>query len=312
VSKIFAPVLITTLDRYEHLIRCISSLQLCKYSSETHLFVALDYPPSEEYMDGHSKIKKFLIGIDGFKEVTIVERTKNLGAMENFRKARELIFESYDKLIVSEDDNEFSVDFLFFLNHGLDTYQDNKKVFSICGYVYPYNFNFYKADVFAHDGFSAWGYATWKDRFEKVKWDIGNLEVFLKDKDNLKKIKRKSLLKHLRMIVLEEEELGDAYLSYYQIKNNMFSIFPVVSRVRNHGFDGSGINCGNDVAAQKIYSFQKIHTGPLGQIHLPKDIKIDRGLNNYIDKKLNQNRLFFYFMRPALFFSKAAKYLFKK
>ena len=57
---IYAPILITTLNRYECLRRCIESLQKNSWADKTELFISVDYPPTDKYVDGYNKIKKYL------------------------------------------------------------------------------------------------------------------------------------------------------------------------------------------------------------------------------------------------------------
>ena len=72
----YAPVLITTLNRYEHFVRCLESLERCTGSENTEVYVALDYPPSEKYKGGWVKISSYLS-----------EKERQL--LENFRKLSE-------------------------------------------------------------------------------------------------------------------------------------------------------------------------------------------------------------------------------
>ena len=56
----FAPVIIPTLSRYEHFRKCFESLEKCTYAEETDVYVGLDYPPSEKYIEGWKKIDRYL------------------------------------------------------------------------------------------------------------------------------------------------------------------------------------------------------------------------------------------------------------
>ena len=49
---IFAPVIIPTLNRYEHFRKCLESLEACTGAEKTDVYVALDFPPSEKYVEG--------------------------------------------------------------------------------------------------------------------------------------------------------------------------------------------------------------------------------------------------------------------
>ena len=62
------PILITTLCRYEHLMRCIESLRNNSYARDTELYIGLDYPAKEEHWSGYRKVDAYLHGgIEGFK-----------------------------------------------------------------------------------------------------------------------------------------------------------------------------------------------------------------------------------------------------
>ena len=62
----YYPVIIPTLNRYEHFKNCVESLSNNLYANETELVVGLDYPPSEKYIDGWKKIKDYIPSIKGF------------------------------------------------------------------------------------------------------------------------------------------------------------------------------------------------------------------------------------------------------
>ena len=79
----YAPILIPTLNRYEHLRRCVESLAKNKLAKESELVIGLDYPPQEKYQEGWEKIKEFLPTISGFGKVTILSADKNIGAVNN-------------------------------------------------------------------------------------------------------------------------------------------------------------------------------------------------------------------------------------
>ena len=47
----YAPITITTLNRYEHFVRCIQSLENNGLAKETELFISVDFPPSDKYKE---------------------------------------------------------------------------------------------------------------------------------------------------------------------------------------------------------------------------------------------------------------------
>ena len=84
ITMIYAPILIPTLNRYEHLRKCLESLSRCTWAEQTDVYVSLDYPPSDQwdrYAPGWEKNREFLrsCGNLGFKNLFVIEQTENLG-----------------------------------------------------------------------------------------------------------------------------------------------------------------------------------------------------------------------------------------
>lgn len=253
----FAPVLIPTLNRFEHFKKCVESLLRNKHAEKTHLFVALDAPFKESHYEGYNKISNYLNEITGFKELTIFKRDTNLGAEKNSAIAQEDIFKIYDRVIFSEDDNFFSENFLEFINKGLDKYQSDSRVFAICGYGYPVQIpQNYGSNFYMWKGFSAWGFGIWRDRFSDEILSLETIENYLKSPKNAFEVEKYAshYLPALLLTIKTKHVTGDTAMCMHLIKNNMYCIFPTLSKVRNYGHDGSGIHCG----LSDIYKSQPI------------------------------------------------------
>lgn len=282
----YAPVLIPTLNRFDHFKRCVNSLLECELCLETDLFVALDYPSKESHWEGYNKIQQFIKEIQGFKSVTVIKREFNFGAHANIIDGYDVIFKNYESLILSEDDNVFSKDFLMFTNRCLEVYKDDDSIFSVCGYNYPIEIpKFYENEIYTWQGYSAWGVGFWRDKFLKIDWSDevvqSNVKSFLNNYTKviqLDKIGNHFIPALLHMHNVQQVH-GDTYISMYQFLNNMTSVFPVISRVRNMGHDGSGVNC--VVVEDNVFSAQEIYRGS-GNYEIPKILKADE----FIDKIL--------------------------
>jgi len=259
--KSFAPVLIPTLNRYEHLRRCIESLANCTHAKETELIIGLDYPPSEKYEGGWKKICEFLPTVTGFKKVTIINREKNLGAVGNMNALIDFSNSLYDRYIFTEDDNEFSPCFLDFMNKGLEYYKDNPKVLSISGFNQYYVAN--KQILFTYDN-SAWGWGRWRDKYSPCNADTQ------KAASSIKTVLKMfhyypALLNSIVRALKNDRSNGDANMSCYCIAHDCYQLRPTVSLVRNWGHDGSGVHCGVsdsfvniELPAQSTFSFQPL------------------------------------------------------
>ena len=109
---VYAPVIIPTCNRIEHLKKCINSLASNEFAKFTEIYISVDFPPSEKYEKGYNEVINYLKGgIGGFKEVFVYIQEKNLGPSENANFLANQI-KSYDRWIFTEDDNEFSSNFL--------------------------------------------------------------------------------------------------------------------------------------------------------------------------------------------------------
>ena len=279
----FAPVFIPTLCRYEHFKRCVESLAKCTYADKTDLIIALDYPLNDSHWDGYRKIEAYLNDITGFACVKVIKRKENYGVFRNIFETRSEIFEKYDRLIFSEDDNEFSPNFLDYMNKGLDKFEFEPKVYAVCGYNYPiemppeyrYNHYFWK-------GFSAWGYGIWKDCYAKFSSNC-NYEYLIKHLSNVKNVYRLTrYADHYLPVWLKNYKTkfisGDGILSAMLIGDDAVCVFPSVSKVRNYGHDGSGAHCG-EIKGHNRYKSQDIDTDKFFDFN-SEFIKEDMLVNN--------------------------------
>ena len=168
----FAPVFIPTLNRYEHLKQCLESLSKCTWSDQTEVFVALDFPPSEKYIEGWQKNKAFLdnCGDMGFKKLHVIERHENYGTWSpgdrgNLRVLLEENLGPYDYYITTEDDNVFSPNFLEFMNKGFLRFKDDESVVALCGFRWYFPIQSEGNTYFRLNAFSTpWGMGYWKNK----------------------------------------------------------------------------------------------------------------------------------------------------
>lgn len=263
----YAPIMVSVYNREIHFRKCIESLRECFHAEQSHLFVAIDAPYRKEDIEANSRIVEYCKTINGFKEVTLFIREKNLGASNNRGLARTEIFKTYDRLIMFEDDNVFAKDFLHYLNLGLETYKDRSDIFSISGYNFPVRMpSSYTKNSYLWQCYSAWGVGVWRDKMlavELVKNKALNIiRSFLRNIREVYQLNKVSnhYVPALLLMLKSGAIHGDGYLSLYLFKNRMYTVFPVVSRVRNTGHDGSGFIVAME---DDIYGRQDVYEGDL-------------------------------------------------
>lgn len=259
------PVLIMTLCRYEHFRRCVESLKQNPYAKDTELYIGVDYPLKESHWDGYNRICAYLDkGIDGFKEVHIRKWDRNLGALENYCRMRKLIFEQFDRFIYSEDDNEFSYNYLEYMNKAMVAYENDSSVLAVSGYMYPIDLMDTSGNILFLDMyFSAFGKGVYK-RTEDLFAENINMDTFMKMYRNTEKmwqLRRISVNQYCNFVkgmvgyipdLMRGSDIRRCDLSYglYMFFHDYKMVFPQMSKVRNWGYDGSGINCTSQVTVK--------------------------------------------------------------
>lgn len=253
-----APILITVYDREMHFKKTIESLLRCHEVGSSALYIAIDGPITSEARERQKSIKSYISRIVGFKSVNVIERNSNYGALKNSAEARKEIFKKYDQLIRTEDDNEFSPNFLTYMNEGLKLFKSDENVFAICGYLEPIKLMANK-NTFLRQGFTSNGFAIWKRKFQKMESSQLSLKgegiSFL---NFMKMVSEMGYHVVSGLIYAEKEKykLMDYFICYYLYKNKIKCVFPTKSIVRNIGQDGSGLHSGvnEELQNQVIYN----------------------------------------------------------
>lgn len=263
----YAPVLIPTLNRYEHFKRCLESLEMCTGAEYTDVYVALDYPPSEMYIEGWKRIDEYLKekeAHNGFKSLNVTRRERNYGVCHENANLETLIKEIekiYDRHIDSEDDNEFSPNFLDFINKGLEKFKDDDRIMMISGYSYPNVAEMnYKSNVIAFRKAAAWGAGFWREKQFTYKrmGDVNYRDCILNSlKESMKLFRLRPIsLNSLISMKFRGRVYGDGLMIDCLLLENKYCVFPKLSKVRNWGQDGSGAHSG--IVKEDYYSRQEI------------------------------------------------------
>ena len=262
-----APVVIPTLCRHNHLMRCIESLKKNKYAKYTELYIGVDYPANDTHVDGYKKICKYLEGnFDEFLAVHIYKREYNFGVSNNIRALFEVVTKKYEKFIFSEDDIEFSSNYLEYMNSCLDYYEEDSNAIAVAGYSHPLKWRIEKGKNVFKNNFihNMWGVGLWTKKFLKVNNDLENGYLrkkfnefnFFKAKGNMIDAR---LCSFIESCLNNDHNLIDVYsdmsCASYLYFDNKYVISPIISKVRNCGFDGTGVHCTNN---SKVNTFHAL------------------------------------------------------
>lgn len=242
-----APIVLFVFNRPEHTKNTIESLQRNTLSAQSDLFVFADGARNEGDMAGVEAVQALVDRIEGFRSVTVHKRSSNLGLAASVIAGVSSVIRQYGKVVVVEDDLQFSPYFLEYMNQALTRYSIDHKVFSIGGYSPPLEIpESYIEDSYLSYRCCTWGWATWVDRWEKVDWDVKDYASFIKDPEQVARFNRggDDMSQIFKLQMAGKVNSWGIRWDYAHFKNDAYCFRPVYSIVSNTGHDGSGIHCG--------------------------------------------------------------------
>lgn len=173
----YAPIVVFGFNRPNALKNTIASLLRNEEAKDSDLFVFVDGPREGKVGEKEKveEVREYVKSITGFKSLHYTFSEKNKGLADSIIGGVSQVINQYGRVIVLEDDLVLMPNFLNFLNQGLDYYENNQKVMSVCGHSckvkvpadYPYDAYFFTRS-------SSWGWATWKDRWNLVDWKLND------------------------------------------------------------------------------------------------------------------------------------------
>ena len=242
----YTPIILFTYRRLDHVQQVIESLQKNPEASMSRLIVYSDAGKDSNSMEEVAIVRKYLHSVTGFLSIKIVEREYNYGIEKSEILGITETIQKYGCAIILEDDIVVAENFLSYMNRALERYRDDEKVFSITGYSFLDNDNIDRKMPTC--GFiqlvSAWGWATWSSRWEKLELDINSddLKIF-KKLSNIRKFDYGYVFTHLMLSQYKKNDITwDVRWYWTSFINNGLTLMPSYTLVSNIGMDGSGVH----------------------------------------------------------------------
>ena len=266
--KNLAPIVLFVFNRPEHTLRTLQALQNNTLASQSTLHIFADGPKegaSVSLLERVNDVRRIITSEQWCGEVVIHESNENKGLYRSVRDGVTEILEKDGRVIVMEDDLVTSPAFLSYMNDALKFYADRKSVFSISGYNYPANRmpipEDYQYDTYVSLRNASWGWATWKDRWAQVDWDVKVYEI-VKNTPAMKEALNRMGDDEFEMLQMQQEGVLNIWSIQFTMAhfiNHAIAIYPITSYVHNIGNDGSGENCGTTVALDNNVLCSKEH-----------------------------------------------------
>jgi len=260
-------IIIPTLNRIIHLKRCVESLQRNTYASEVDLYISVDFPPDKKYYNGYEDVCEYVKTIRGFRSTKYYYQNDNLGPNKNtFFLEKCVENDGINEIIYTEDDNEFSPNFIEFCVKGLEKFRNIPEIIAVCGWSNI-------SSGYDRDSYCAlpyklpYGYGYWLSKQKLIREYLNNeyWESVLFDNKKLIKMflinKRafwtyaQDTKRYIHAMrddddnLLEIDWVGDVLIAL----NGWRAVYPVIRQCRNHGFDGSGVNASKEEDTDDLF-----------------------------------------------------------
>lgn len=239
-----APVLLVIFNRPDTTEKVFSAIR--QYQPNT-LYIAADGPregrKNEEELC--TETRSIVNQVDWECEVKTLFKDKNVGCGIGVSSAITWFFDHEESGIILEDDCMPNQEFFFFCNVMLEKYKNNTEIMQINGFNSVFN-NIKSNKYFKTIYPKIWGWATWKNRWDKYSYTLEKWEEYL---DNIKLYNERysfleGVIRYLvwKSIKLQFNKSGNASTWDYQwnfcvMLNHGLCIQPKANLIKNIGMD---------------------------------------------------------------------------
>ena len=198
-----APVALFVFNRLDTLEKVVTGLSQNDLCSSTDLYIFSDnakYPEQQIFVNA---VRRYAKKIDGFKTVSLIERSVNFGLSKSIISGVGYVLERHNSVIVLEDDIITSPAFLDYMNRALVEYKNHPSVACVSGY--SYSTEHLLPEYFFLNRIECWGWATWADQWKIFEGDSTLLAKKIKSAETAKKtkIKTKKVIKVFKKKVIK-------------------------------------------------------------------------------------------------------------
>ncbi|TQD23860.1 glycosyltransferase family 2 protein [Methanolobus vulcani] len=297
-----APIALFVYNRPNHTHQTLENLIKAPEFKDSVLYIFCDGAKTEEDVSAVQNTRKLIHSYD-LKNTIIIESENNKGLARSIVEGINYVLQKHDKIIVLEDDCVPTPDFLNFMNFCLSYYESDERIMNVSGYASPIEIpEDYPYDIYFSYRSSSWGWSTWKRAWAYYS-NNPNILKMIESSSSIKKKLDRAGLDLYPMIKKQTSGKSDSWAVYWSINiilKDGLCIFPVKSRIRNIGNDGSGTHC----SADKRYDVQ-INEQNTEQMSIPKivipDGRIVKACYNFYAGSMFKKTLYFCYHRFSKF-----------
>ena len=274
MNDFLAPILVFCYNRPDHLKQTIEALKGNALASLSRLFIFSDGSKGEHDRERVAEVRRYIHTVEGFGKISVAESERNRGLSRSVIEEVTGVVNEYGKVIVLEDDLVTTPDFLTVMNRLLDAYQPRRNIFSVTAYAPPIRVpSGYTKDFYLAPRSSSWGWGTWADRWFSASWGSDHYKQLLND-SRLKKRLTGGGNDLWPMLYKQQTGVIDSWAARWcaaQAVQGAFGVYPVKSKVRNIGTDGSGTNFTFSTRAYDV----KMNSG---EVRIEADLQPDEAM----------------------------------
>jgi hypothetical protein len=229
-------------------------------------------------------------------ELVFIKLNQNLGPYNIWNYAVDLVFESYDRAIILEEDILPSEDYFRFMDELLEKYKNDPQIYFISGMnflgKYPVD---QEVSYFFVNKASAWGMATWKRTYLRFIKNPSELDTPYYNQvvlSYLEKIGDPHWFGHLKMLqskILNHNNSMEFYLMGINenLLFNSLAIVPASNLVRNIGNTSESENADDSRIMPK--SMRKVFEIPFENMEFPLAHPIFKIIDYNYGNELSKN-----------------------
>jgi len=237
--KPLSPIILFVYNRPEHTRKTIEALRANNLAKDSELFIYSDGPKDSNSAGKIQEVRDYLKTVNGFRSVSVIERKENMGLAKSIISGVTEILDRYGKIIVLEDDLVTSPYFLQYMNDGLDLYENEERVASVHGFVYPVKQEL--PETFFLRGADCWGWATWKRAWDRFEPDGKKLLAELESKGLISEFNFDNTRGFSAMLERQIAGVNDSWAIRWHTSAflaNMLTLYPGRTLVDNMGQAG--------------------------------------------------------------------------
>lgn len=281
-----SPIALFVFNRLDETKITINALAKNHLAKESILYVFSDGPRNKNESEKVEQVRSYINSIHGkFLKVIIHKSDKNKGLANSVIAGVSHVLSLHNDIIVLEDDLITSKNFLLFTNQALIFYKKNQKIISISGYSFDLSVvKNEKHDYYFGYRASSWGWATWKDRWEKIKWNNAYFQKNLNKLIYKRKLKRggndlpKMLKNHLECKI----DSWAVRFCAHQSWNDLLTVFPKTSKIQSIGFSKEATHTKNKARFASV-----LDTGHQTDFNFSSEVKINRKITSQFKSKFS-------------------------